>query len=502
MSEDAFTSMVNVLADRIIEETTVYIDSEQISEITREYTSPDFYEFDYQPFGIQYSVSFSPEIRTEWIPSDQSQFIREIIEQLKEYKEVQDAIPKEFHKRSVLFRPLHKLANNVASKVYEGTINDVLPKYISIFVSDLKDDPIKWACKSWLSGIWLEEKPYEILPQLSIRRPEPIDLEEAWVISIDAMKSLGSSGGYDPLSFATLNPGSRYGHLRTPRHGGFGFHIIPKLSAILEFTYKTCDRYEPRRQIDLILDCLTFFGTGAAFQIKTEMSPISFAEMPHTYYGPVQIPLEYRNRMPAGYGCQSAYYQYMLHRPDVPKIVEFIKAMQRLYPGEGIVYGVKTDSPVRIAFSRYQSAFLGLQGSGLTGQITSSMMALEALLLKETEGTELSHKLSQRTSVLMEFFGWHPYSVYQDIKKSYGIRSKYVHGSIKRLASNKDAMERSKRALAYTRNTLLLFLLLRRLDNNSKEAFINEIDESLISQDKRSELRNKIPKQIWLCHPR
>ena len=87
-------------------------------------------------------------------------------------------------------------------------------------------------------------------------------------------------------------------------------------------------------------------------------------------------------------------------------------------------------------------------------------------------------------------------------KKSYVIRSNYVHGSVKRLSSNKEAMERAKRALAYARNTLLLFLQLGILDSKHKDSFIDEIDEALLSPQRRSELAKKMSQQRWLCHPK
>jgi hypothetical protein len=179
--------------------------------------------------------------------------------------------------------------------------------------------------------------------------------------------------------------------------------------------------------------------------------------------------------------------------------------MRLLYPGEGIVHSVKRDSPVRIAFSRYQSALLS-QSSGIAGQITSSMMALEALLLKDTEKSKLSKKLRKRTCTLMKYFGWHPVAVYQDVKKSYEIRSEYVHGSVKLLTADHDAVERAKRALAYARNTLLLFLHLKILDDADKNAFIDEIIDEITKSARPqvgySKLSKKIPQQRWLCQPR
>lgn len=499
-------SRLELLSRRIIEETTLHINNGEEKEFPRHYLKPEFYDFDYEPYGIRYSVELEPQKRIEWDSFDRAFFVQNEIKKLPEYAEVQNAIREEYptsqeNRRAA--RALAHFAESLVSKTYDGKTVKVLDKYTSILINDLKGDPIEWVCKSWLTGIWLEQESCEVSPGLSIRWPKPIDLEEEWVLSIDSMKQMGYQEEFDPFIPSLLNPGSEYGRLASPLKGGrLNQHIIPKLSAIVELACRARNSYEVSCKIDLILDCLTFFGTGAAFQIKTAMHPKSFVEGPHIEGGFAQIPLESYERMPAQYGYRGDYYQYQLNKLDIPKLAEFIKEMGALYRGQGIIYSLNRKSPVSIAFQRYQSAFLWSQDSGITGQITSSMMALEALLLKENERTELSHKLSQRTSVLMKFFGWHPVSVYQDVKKSYNIRSNYVHGSDHLLSHDKDAMERAKRALAYVRNTLRLFLQLRILDNRSKEAFINEIDESLLAQDRHSELSKKIPQQRWLCHPR
>ena len=500
---DVLVSKLELLSRRIIEETISHINNGEEKEFSRDYLKPEFYDFHYEPYGICYSVDLVPQQKIEWSSFDRALFFQNVIRKLPEYEQVRDAIREEYpaseeNRRAA--RALVRFAESVASKTYDGKTGKVLDKYVSILINDLRGGPIEWMCKSWLTGIWLEEESHEVSPGLSIRRPKPIDLEEEWTIGIDSMKRMGYEEEFDPFIPTILNPGSEYGRLASPLKGGrLGQRIIPKLSAIIELACRARNIYEVSCKISLILDCMTFFGTGAAFQIKTAMHPKSFVERPHIEGGYAKIPLESYDRMPPDYGYRGDYYQYQLNTLDMPKLARFIKQMGELYPSQGIVCSLNRNSPVSIAFQRYQTAFLW---SGITGQITSSMMALEALLLKESEKTESSHKLSQRTSVLMKFFGWHPFTVYRDVKKSYDIRSKYVHGSDHLLSDDRDAMERAKRALAYVRNTLLLFLLLKILDGKNKEAFIDEIDESLLAQHRHTELSKKIPQQRWLCHPR
>jgi hypothetical protein len=510
MTED-LRSKLSSLASLIVKETTSHIDSGEVKEVERDYLRPEFYDFECQPYGIKCSVELIPQERTEWNPFDLSLFIRDVVRELQEYKEVQEIIEKKYPEGRRGFRALANLMENVVSKTYEKKINAALNEYISVCVNDVNNNPITWNCKSWLTGIWLEEESNEISQHVSIRRPEPRDLEEEWIITVDTMKSFGSEGGFDPRNFTILNPGNEYGHLKTPLKGGGVSHcIIPKLSAIMEFVCQTQDPTSPHSyqvfsEVARVLDCLVLFGTGAAFSIKTAAHPISFIERPTYYIDGAQV-TQPDSVYSGSFRYRSDYYQYQLNTTDVPKLAAFIKEMRRLYPGEGITESIKPGSPIHIAFSRYQSALLESHGSGIAGQITFAMMVLEALLLKDTEKNRLSKKLRKRTCTLMKFFGWHPITVYNDVRESYTIRSDYVHGSVNILTADPDAVERSKRALAYARNTLFLFIYLRILDNMAKQMFIDdiidEIHQSSLQQAGQSKLSAKIPLQRWLCHPR
>ena len=177
--------------------------------------------------------------------------------------------------------------------------------------------------------------------------------------------------------------------------------------------------------------------------------------------------------------------------------------MKALYPRgmQHSLNSLRKTSPVSIAIERYKDAFLKSGSAVTTGQISSAIMVLETLLLREGgEQAEFAHRLGQRTAALMSFFGFHPVSVFDDVKESYEIRSKYVHGSMKLQATDED-VQRAKRALAYARNTLLLFLQCKILSEGEKGIFIDEIDTSLLEPNDSSRLSNKIPQWRWLCHP-
>src|SRR5665647_1621141 len=215
MIEDSLSSKLTGLANLIVKETTSYIDSGEVSEVQRDYLRPEFCDFECQPYGIKCSVKLIPQERTEWNPFDRSLFIHNIVKELQEYKEVEDAVTKKYPSERRGVRALGNFAESVVSKTYERKIDDVLNEYVSLCVSDSKNNPITWNCKSWLTGIWLEEESYEISKHIHIRRPEPRDLEEEWIITAEMMKRFGPGRESDPLSLTILNPGNEFGHLKT-----------------------------------------------------------------------------------------------------------------------------------------------------------------------------------------------------------------------------------------------------------------------------------------------
>ncbi|MGB8310661.1 MAG: hypothetical protein WCE81_02210 [Halobacteriota archaeon] len=319
------------------------------------------------------------------------------------------------------------------------------------------------------------------------------DLDKEWIFDTSSMRSLSYSGRSDSISPENmLNPGVIFDGVRIQDFRRFrkGPSIVPILSAIVELTCKSSDQYPPFAEVRTILDCLMLFGTGSAFEIKTVMHPNSFFEIGHTVLGHVTIP-DFYNYPPGRHRYYSEYYQYSLNGHDIPKLRDLIEKIKLLYP-EGVTYEIESDSPLFISLQRYRSLFLNPQSGGITGQITSAMMSLEALYLKEGETSESTYKLSQRTAAVIRLCGLNPTKIYGDVKKSYGVRSKYVHGSTKSLPTNEDALKLTKRVLMYARISLLVFLQLNIHTNALKDLFIDEIDESLLNYEKYKDLKNRI----------
>jgi hypothetical protein len=515
MTEDSLLLKLKSLANRVIEETTSHISSTEMETIKRTHLTPEFYRFDYEPYGILYSLNLIPKELIKWNPINQAYFISKLLRNLQEYQEVNREIQvrcTDDKVKSLSNLALQNFVSITVSKTYEGTIQETLDDYLFIFVSDFEGKPTKWRCKSWMTGIWLKDEQLEISPELKIRRPEPTDLQEEWVLGDNQLQRAIDWNFFDPLSDSFLSPGSEYGPLPLPSEQvSFERQTLPKLSAIVEFSCQTeygtaLPSLKVFYEVASILDCLTLFDTGSAFPVKIALHPISFVMRPATYLGLAKIPYSRHEKTPVAYEYHSDFYQYPLEKSDIPKLAGLIKTMQALYPERGIQHSLKKESPVFIALWRYQDAFLWSQNAGITGQIASSVMALEALLLKEDELSELSHKLSQRAAALMRFCGFDSIYVYSDVKKSYDIRSKYVHGSVKLLTTDDDSQKRAMRTLTYARNTLLLFLQLKILNNKDKaglgkEAFIKEIDESLLEENQHSRLSKRISQLTPLFRP-
>jgi hypothetical protein len=150
-------------------------------------------------------------------------------------------------------------------------------------------------------------------------------------------------------------------------------------------------------------------------------------------------------------------------------------------------------NPIAIALERFNDA---LKEQRVIRRITSAIMCLEALYLKEDETDELSFRLSQRTSAILLLAGLNPLETRDHLTRAYKIRNKFVHGSFK-LQKYEDETLAGK-ILEYARVSLLVFLQLKVLADDDKKSFIKNIDNSLLDHESHMNLKNKIEKSCFI----
>jgi hypothetical protein len=124
-----------------------------------------------------------------------------------------------------------------------------------------------------------------------------------------------------------------------------------------------------------------------------------------------------------------------------------------------------------------------------------AVAALEGILVRREE-TEISRRLAQRTAVLLGFAGLSAAEVYRQMKEAYAIRSAFDHGELSTVGGRARAQAAEATVLEYARLALLKHLEMDRWPND-KEKFLNDLDEALLDDSKRQELRKEISGGLW-----
>lgn len=439
MIEKGLSSKLWLLSKNIAETVNEFHNNGKIVKIKRLYIKPKFEKFEYKEGGVNYTKSFDYIEKEEWNWRDRFDFVEKVIKQLPGYSEIVFEISKKYSVNDAQAEFwLSSFVGVLIQKVQEGLIDEILVDNITTFIADLERAPIEWRPKIWIEGIWLKDEEYEIYDGLKIRRPKPSDVE--------------IETPFDMMPFQTISSGYR-----------------EFSSAILELSYRSRSN-ESRIEIDVILNCLRLYRVGSIFYVKIEMRPKSFITSGGTTISGRRF---------------SSTYKYSINKKDIPKLRDFIGKIKNLLPKEFLTVSSEKIDPVIIALQRYNDALL--KSESIESRITSAITCFEALYLKAKERMELSHRLSQRASVLLRVFGFKPLEVYNILSKAYEIRSTFVHGSQITLEERKNAVKIAEKILEYSRVSLLIFFQIKHLV--SKEVFIRRIDNSILEERADSKLK-------------
>lgn len=440
MPKKEMSSKLWLLSKSIAEKVSEYKKSKKIVRIKKLYVKPKVEEFKYKEGGISYRKSYKNVEKEEWHWKDQFDFIDRVIKQLPGYGETVSEISKKYevNEHQADFW-LSRFVQVLIRRVQEGITDELLVDDITTFIADLEKSPIDWKLKIWIDGVWLEDEEYEIYEGLKIRRPKPSDFE----IEIS----------FDMLPFQTVGP-----------------RFIETSPAILELTHRARSHGEAQREMGKILSCLRLFKVGSVFSIKYEAYPKSF--------------LAFGGTLSSGQRFAPTY-RYPLSKQDIPKLRDSIGKIKSLLPKENLQAKLEKIDPIAIALQRYNDALL--KPESIESRITSAITCFEALYLKAVERMELSHRLSQRASVLLRVFEFKPLEVYNVLNQAYNIRSTFIHGSQIKSEERKNAAKVAEKILEYARVSLLIFFQLKHLLD--KEKLIGRIDNSILEEQAHSKLK-------------
>ena len=178
-------------------------------------------------------------------------------------------------------------------------------------------------------------------------------------------------------------------------------------------------------------------------------------------------------------------YKYSLAKDDGPKLQEFLDKIEKLIPEELIRPGMSEVDHLVIAVQRYEDSLLKPEIT--ESRLSFAIMALEALFLKEEEREELEHRLGQRVAKLLAEFGHEPLEVYNKLKRSYSIRSSFVHGSPISKDQQSEALKLTQDILEYVRLSIVIQLQLK--GTIDKDKFLSLLDNTLLTQNASEKLQ-------------
>jgi Apea-like HEPN len=443
----AITSQLkfNLLLKSVKEQVEEHEKIGNISKFTKKFVKTEVEDFK-NIKGVVYFQRAQREILKEvWDPADQLTFFNITIKQLPEYADLVLELTKDFnievahaeHDLEIFFS--HS-GYNILQKILDKT--DCDEDYASFFIGDLAGSPVTWRLKIWIQGLCTDNA-YKVSENLTIKQTTSSDVENVF-----------------PWLMQANNPPA---------------------GTILEFTYASQERgnVDVDEAAESIVGCLRLFKQGSVFSAQTEAFPMTF----------------FRELSQSGSSiCPFvSVYKYRICEEDIPNLAILIAKTQPALPKMVFQQASELKNPIAIALERFNDA---LKEQRVIRRITSAIMCLEALYLKEKEFAELKHRLSQRTSTILLLAGLNPLKTSEDLKRGYTIRSKFVHGSIE-LQKYEDETLAGK-ILEYARISLLVFLQLNLSANGAKNNFLKKIDDGLLDSESHRNLKKEIEKSCFV----
>ena len=369
-----------------------------------------------------------------------------IRQKTEEFESFQEAIEKiikiykleETEARSRIIHFVSQITNVCLDEINKNEVIEI----ISLFISDLEENPILWQPEVWIDGIWMETNSIKIQDNILLRKPEPADLESEYLYD----------RGYQRVH-----------------------HNLP--SAILDLEFR--DRYpvQIQNKIDSVIATLRLFKLGSIEILRSRLNSNSISRR--------------LNGTVSKYNLISTHYKYGIAEADAEYLTHFVNRIEPLIYSNIIDKSADDIDYISIAYDRFCDALL--KPVVPEYRLATAIMALEALYLKEEEMNELTERLSQRVALALETFEYNTLEVYNFVKRAYGIRSRFVHGS---KVEQKEIGELPEKILDYCRISIIMFLQMH--DEQGKDKTINLLSNSLLSDAEKIKLHEIINKKCMI----
>jgi len=312
---------------------------------------------------------------------------------------------------------------------------------LQTFVNDLIDGPIEWAITAYISGIIMNVDKIQLEKGISLRQPTVEDAQ------------------------------------RLLSNTFFNSVIMPyfyNISAVLEI--ETLQKVQPTNfpVINMYVLILLLYKKGSINVIRTYWRSNSLiGTSGEISGGPIQIPFPNE--------------KYVFNEEDKNKIIRFASSLKSKLPIDEKNGTLSTNNYIGIALARYQDSIL--KNEDVVNRISYAVMGLEALFLKSNEEGELSMRLSQRVSKLMQAVtGDNIFEIFETVNKAYKIRSYFVHGSFQNEIKD-DPKAIFGNVVNYLRISIVVFL---SIENKDKDKIINLLDHSILDH----KIENKLQEML------
>jgi hypothetical protein len=419
------------------------------SEIPRE-TVPYIIEvvenFQFSKTNSSFQKSFRTEERQELPLAAEDKIFRDRIRTLPEFESCAASIRATYGRDDSADR-LQRFLTVLISRHLRASESVALIDDVVAFIGDLQDAPVFWSVTARLVGVWLNCDKIEVPSGYVLRRPVASDFEHK---------------RRSDLSFA----------------GTEMFEPIP--SAVLEFKWKAVGSIEVQSRVEIVVAALRLFRFGAVRYVGYSLSCHSFSRHGFTI-GPAMV------------GSSEVFE---LDEGDAAPLATFLDVIIARLPRDyfpGSTPATKV-APVGVALERYRDALTAPMP--VEGQIAMVVSCLEALYLKAEERSELTHRLSQRASVLLAAFGEkHPIKAYENLARAYDIRSTYIHGAALSPDESASAQKLRPKIIDYARISLVAFLQLKAPE--AKDTILNRIDNSLLESGCKKNLDEQLAAMVY-----
>ncbi len=441
---DDLTEILIVLTDKVYSITSSAKKNNEIIYSKTPYVTDVFSRFDYDSktgnIGYSYSDEEIFEEEPDWYYL--SELREKKIESLSEFSKALHILAeiKNVPENQAKYW-LSNFTNSITKKTIEGLSKTKLSLSTISFIREIEGVDINWYPVVWLDGLIVADKEIQIRKNLVIRQPTKQDITRKEPSHI----SLGNS-----------------------------FRDLP--SAILLPAIKSKSQNDIQKTISKIVIALRLFRVGSISILSTKMKSDSVMGLSGGTYSSLSHP--------------STFEKYSISKKDIPLLKAFIEKMEPLIPLIGYDSTETQIDHTVIAIQRYNDALLKPEIN--ESRLSFAIMCLEALYLKDHERQELEHRLGQRVSKLLGEFDHQSLEVYNKLKRSYDIRSSFVHGSPISKENQNEALSLAHDLLAFARLSIVIQLQLKEIIE--KDNFLNLIDNSLLNQKALDKLQKLIQK--------